>query len=462
MTSGLSPDDDDDDDSIYSGDVLPDPTSSAADETVLDPSCTQTKQLDKGLDDDDAQHLRDNPHLVDSDYDSDNVRPSDDSDEDDKPAARATHVEVLPSPPPYPDAPGLDDDLQVCAEGLGSVASITGRFEKTMHVSPRSDNNVDGSEGVVVLDANDEDDWFDSDENEVEVESLESSDASTDVALDDAKAATPNPRHGPTPQKESWMGRTDRVIESSQSEKQRPSGGGAYSLLSRASQTFYKAFKKTSKKSAGTSTSTGASAGSRWVGGVGAGENGVRTGMEDTMRHDRIIQLLEAQIATLNGARTGFVDLNLLKPMTEKTVEAIDGEAKMLVGDYLAVENRAREVEKEARKAVREAEGELEAKEQILIDAKVRLAEASAEVDGLRHELRRLQKSLEAPERVEAGVREERRKRREGMDAELVAGREARVAAEERLEGQKRRLKMEQGQLDRLEKGYRDIEGDWA
>lgn len=461
MPSGLSPDDDDDD-SIYSGEALPDPGSSAAEDIVLDPSCPRTKQLDKRLDDDDAQHLRDNPHLEDSDFDSDNVLPSDDEDDDEDDTPQATRVEVLPSPPRYPDAPGLDDDLQVCAEGLGPIASITGRFEKSVRLNSGSEDDVGYREGVIVLDANDEEDWFDSDENNVDVESLESSDASTDVTLDDAKATTPSPRHGPTLEKESGIGRADRVIESSQSEKQRPNGGGAYSLLSRASQTFYKAFKKTAKKSGATSASTGTSAGSRWVAGVGAGENGARTGTEDTVRHERMIQLLEAQIATLNGARTGFVDLNLLKPMTEKTAEAIDGEAKVLVGDYVEVEKRAREVEKETGKARREADGELEAKEQMLIAAKVRLAEASAEVDGLRHELRRLQKSLEAPERVEAGVREERRKRREGMEAELVAGREARIAAEERLEGQKRRLKMEQGQLDRLEKGYRDIEGDWA
>lgn len=466
MPSGPSPDDDDDD-SIYSGEPLPRPASGVADDTVLNPSSPQTIQLDKRLDDDDAQHLRDNPHLADSDYDSDIILSSDDDDTvDHKQTSRATRIDILSSPPRYPDAPGLDDDLQISAEGLDSENTLTGRFEKQLEINSGSEDALDRSEDVVVLDADDEDDWFDSDENNVDVESLESSDESTDVPLDDAITGTPSAsRQTATALKENGAVGADRIPESLHNEKQRPSGGGgggAYSMLTRASQTFYKAFKKTAKKPSGASSSNG-NAGGKTVGaGIGEVGKGPGSGREDGLRHERMIQLLDAQIATLNGARTGFVDLNLLKPMTEKTVETIEGEGKALLGDYAGVEKRCREMEKERAKVGREGEAELEAKEQMLINAKMRLAEAHAEVDGLRHELRTLQRSLEAPERVEARMRAERRKRREGVEGELVATREARFAAEERLEGQRSKLKMEEEQLERLEKGYRDIEGDWA
>jgi hypothetical protein len=40
--------------------------------------------------------------------------------------------------------------------------------------------------------------------------------------------------------------------------------------------------------------------------------------------HHIIISMIDAQIATLNGAKASFVDLSLLRPMTERRRKVID------------------------------------------------------------------------------------------------------------------------------------------
>lgn len=462
MSTGHSVDDEDDD-STYSGDGLPHPGSSTASETVLNPSSPQTLQLDEKLDDDDAQYLRDNPQAMQVESDSDNMPSSGSEDVNGNPRRRATRIDVLDSPPRYPEEPNWDDDGPTRKEEHDTEKSLSERFEKQVRLRPGSKDDSGSGEQVVTIDAEDDDDWFDSDENKVEVESLESSEGSTgNLEHESTEKVNDESVHVLSTMKPNGTELPVRNLDDSRSGKPKQAGGGAYSLLSRASQTFYKAFKKTSKKATGTASSSGNDFGRKPGTAVGQAEQVAGSEREDNLRHERMMQLLDAQIATLNGARTGFVDLNLLKPMTEKTVEAIEGEGKELLGDYAEIERRSRELAKESVEAEREGEWELEAKEKLLINAKMRLAEAHGEVDGLRHELRRLQRLLEAPERVEARLRAERRKRRESVEGEVFATREARIAAERRLEGQRGELKQEEEELDRLDKKYRDIEGDWA
>lgn len=242
-------------------------------------------------------------------------------------------------------------------------------------------------------------------------------------------------------------------------EAKKPGGGtgGFAYALSKASATFYKAFKKPSVKVP--------------VKSPPAVEADVLEDKPTDMKsradalelsHTRLEQLIEAQIATLNTAKTGFVDLRLLRPMTERTLQAVETDARALLSDYGELERRAADLEKASEAAQRAADDDVAAKEQLLISAKLSLAEARSEVESLRHELRTLQKQLADPARAAARERAELSRRRDAAAAAVAAGTDARIAAEIRLERRRESLERERAETTKLEKGYRDIEGDWA
>lgn len=93
----------------------------------------------------------------------------------------------------------------------------------------------------------------------------------------------------------------------------------------------------------------------------------------------RLVAMLEAQIATLNGAKAGFVDLALLRPMTERTVTTIEEQVIPMLEDFGRMELRVSELENELEDVDKKAQEELSEKESILIGAKMSLAEAQGE-----------------------------------------------------------------------------------
>lgn len=116
----------------------------------------------------------------------------------------------------------------------------------------------------------------------------------------------------------------------------------------------------------------------------------------------RYIGLLEAQIATLNGAIAGFVDLALLRPMILKTCETISSDIMGLLENYGTVEMRIADLETEIAKAEKNTAVEVAEKEDILIDAKMSLAEAQSEVMTLEHELKLVRRKMTDPRQQSA------------------------------------------------------------
>jgi len=119
-------------------------------------------------------------------------------------------------------------------------------------------------------------------------------------------------------------------------------------------------------------------------------------------RHLRLEETLKSQIATLRSARSGFVDLALLTPMTEKT-----------------------------------------------------------ELDKLRHELFVLKRELNRAERIKSGEQLKMKNRREKADKELRAATESKETMERNLEQRKAMLENYKSEVSRLEKCVQDLEGDW-
>lgn len=465
MTSGPTQEEDDED-SIYSSESIRSPHPVHPPETMLDPTLPQTMLLDKSLDEDDMQYFREN--IQDSEegskFGSVTVLSS-----DEETGPHTNHVQKntdpgIPSPPRYPSASDFVDDEGIDPGVHNSEDSLAHQLQNRLDIESGSQEPQPPCKTVSLRQIDEKDDLFDSDEERIDVESLESSSESSRSADGQVDLRQRESRL-PACKMDGAMSENVNVetttLPTSRSEKQSAtnSGGGAYSLLTRASQTFYRAFKKSSKKTAPVALLNGSSGHNR---SKEAREECLRANDVESLRHERIIQLLEAQIATLNGARTGFVDLRLLKPMTEKTIEAIEKDGKLLLEDYSDMEKRCRELKQKRVEAEEEGEAELTVKEKMLINAKMRLAEAHAEVDGLRHELRIVQRSLETPERRKAWKREERNKRKEGADEDVVAMRKQRKAAVAQAGEQKSLLQAETTELERLEKRYRDIEGDWA
>lgn len=451
----------DDDDSVYSEPLVASPSrEKATKHTILDADILQI--IDEALDKEEAAYLRDNPQ---SETDSDgriSISSSEEIDTDphetgvevldDSEAEQAeilTRLRDLPTPPRMPPLP---EELRDTHDDTSSMS--------TKPYTGGTDSIVDTGlyePGEAIVDTAGDEDWFDSDENKVEVESLDSSSDSSSSFTARVLPAMHRPVTTNVtdltdrPASREGAG-ADRIPSEPAGVKKATPGGGGLSLLTRASQTFYKAFKKTAKKAPACSEPTS---------GMGASDG--KENREDVAQmHRRIEQLLETQIASLNGAKTGFVDVRLLQPMTEKTLEAVERDAVSLLRDFGEVEQRAKELEARVERAEREAEAELEAKEQMLIAAKVRLAEAAAEVDGLQHELRSLERELARPERVEMRRRIEMRRKRERLREEAVTVGEAREAAERRLGERRQSLERERAGLQKIESRFKDIEGDWA
>jgi hypothetical protein len=188
-----------------------------------------------------------------------------------------------------------------------------------------------------------------------------------------------------------------------------PPGKAFFGNLARAGATFYKT---TFKPKPASSPTAGATPESSTISSPVAGVD--LTGIPDKSRtaaqaaldseklHRHLISMIDAQIATLNGAKAGFVDLQLLKPMTEKTCKVIDDQVVALLDDYGKIEMRTSELEKEAEEVERQAEEEMCEKEQVLIAAKMSLAESQAEVMTLKHDLASVRRKLADPKRQAA------------------------------------------------------------
>lgn len=177
-----------------------------------------------------------------------------------------------------------------------------------------------------------------------------------------------------------------------------------------------------------------------------------------TDQHERLSRLIDAQLAALAGARTGFVDLQLLRPLAEQTATALSRDARPLLADAGELEVRVTALRRQMSARRADAEEETMRKERVLIDAKVALAEAMGDVERLRGELAAVKRELSAPDRRMRGMR----RRAEEMRGEVVSRREARLTVETKVSEKRTTLAKEKADLDRLAEGVRDLEGDWA
>lgn len=228
------------------------------------------------------------------------------------------------------------------------------------------------------------------------------------------------------------------------------------SILTRASHTFYKTFIKKRNPSADHSSGLVPSQSHQTStkGPVKSGSNEEST----DQKLARLCQLIDAQLSALSGAKTGFVQLALLRPLAEQTLQAIEIDARALLEKYADAEQKARCVREEVLTAQQRGEEEIVRKERLLIEAKVALAETCGDVERLRGELASTKRALSDPSRKLEG----QRKKVEAIRRETISCREARTALEERLAERRRSLSREKVELSRLEKEYRDLEGDWT
>lgn len=429
--------DEDDNNSLYCDSPLPAPDTRHITHQILDPNDLCVIQLDRYLDDEDERYALEHP--------SEDVEPCDEE-EDYSTTGEDDDTEL---------GEGDDDDergeeeIELSRANVGVSADYMAQKAENGNAWAAGKPHED-EESVKIVDMDENDYWFDSDENKVDVESLHSTSSEGE-----GKGANGSAR---LRREEGIVSvGAQRRIEGSKSDKQTATsagGGGSKSLFIRASQTFYKAWRKGGGKKIGV------------IGEKGMGVGNVVEGEEEEaildVRYARLEEVLEAQIATLNGARSGFVDLTLLRPMTERTVEVIVKDGKELLKDFGRLERRAREMDRGGEGEEGEEEIELRLKEGMLIEAKVRLAEAAAEVEGLRHELRMLQRQIDGKERMEVRAWQMGKVKREQAGREVEVASEARRAAEVKLKKEWEELERERNVLQRVEKGFRDIQGDWA
>lgn len=248
----------------------------------------------------------------------------------------------------------------------------------------------------------------------------------------------------------------------------KPSQPSGISLLSRASHTFYKTFigrKTSSSDNSKHSTNKDKSSTSNTSKNLSSSTNNNNRGNAMTKvavtnddRYERLCRLLDAQLSALDGAKTGFVQLDLLQPLAEQTLRAVSEDARSLLGEYGELEERAEIRQREAAEATEKGEEEIIRKEQLLIEAKVALAEACGEVERLRGELAATNRKLANPATMEKRLKKERDTVRK--ETELCV--DTRLAVEKKLVERRESLGKEKAELGRLEKEFRDIEGDWA
>lgn len=352
-------------------------------------------------------------------------------------------------------------------EAVLSSVNLDVRHATATADDTETDNDNDTDTDIDDDDDNDNDDddhLFDSDE-QVDVESLSLSDDDDDehhhALVQSATRARPDaaPRLGsPHARMESPPPALtlQRATSESIPRSSRRAEASAASLLSRASQTFYKTFIKrkpsTADQASPSSSSTDALSAARHHMQKGA------QGVALSDRNERLCRLLDAQLSALAGAKTGFVQLALLRPLAEETKRAVSQDARALLLEFGQLEQLAERKQRELTDVRSKGEEEVLRKERLLIEAKVALAEACGEVERLRGELASVKRTLAEPDRRQKGLR----KRVEIVQRETVACQEARSSVENKLLERKRSLAREKADLTRLEKEYRDIEGDWA
>lgn len=333
-------------------------------------------------------------------------------------------------------------------------------------------------------------DGFASDENIVD-DGEDDIDSSDDEVPDETKikiitdiVSPDNERQVTTPRQSRWSSKPDESLNSSsaslQDTGQKPrvksiynttttSGDGPaphksfFGNIARAGATFYKQAFKNRAGAPGANPNANASAENDDSSPRSKSAQGAIARAEEAERtHRGLISLIEAQIATLNGAKAGFVDLALLKPMTEKTCRVIEDQVITLLEDYGKLNMRIGTLQKQLADVDRQAEEELSEKEQVLIAAKMSLAEAQGDVMNLKHELNGIKKELADPRRQAAKTRAELSERIESAREDARTAADARRAAEETLSEQRRKLHSESQATKKLEAGYKDMEGDWA
>lgn len=179
-------------------------------------------------------------------------------------------------------------------------------------------------------------------------------------------------------------------------------------------------------------------------------------------RHLRLEETLKSQIATLRSARSGFVDLALLTPMTEKTLAAVEFEAKRILASVPEVEDKKETLSRQVELLEMTTEAELMAKEKTLVAAKIKVAEAKCELDKLRHELFILNREIQEPKRALAQQRLRLKVRREKATKELGAATESKETMQRNLEQRKAMLDTYRAEVSRLEKSVQDLEGEWS
>lgn len=311
----------------------------------------------------------------------------------------------------------------------------------------------------------DDDDRFDSDEH-VDVESLSSSDDEPNESQ--SSYTVPPSVSSVLPANFAAPDSIPTQSMPALPTPKRPQSSGI-SLLSRASQTFYKTFmgrktssdKRTPSLVAASSSSTTDTVSTHVTGGddnnsVLSAAMNATTITDD--RYERLCHLLDAQLSALAGAKTGFVQLALLRPLAEETLRAVTVDARGLLGEFGQLEAHAERRRREAEDATAKGEHEVVQKERMLIEAKVALAEACGDVERLRGELAAVKRTLADP-----ATRSRRlRKNVDVVKRETAACRDARSAVEGKLAERRRSLGREKAELSRLEKEFRDIEGDWA
>lgn len=302
------------------------------------------------------------------------------------------------------------------------------------------------------------------DEDDLRFDSDEQADVESIATTDDEAGVSPNSyptkrASDETLNKNAFDVNTSTAVKTMPSSSQpclpvSSSNAQSSSLFLRASQTFYKTFIKrkpsSSDRCLGTHISEDTKAMSR------TSKSGNTEDTEEKLQ--RLCQLLDAQLSALAGAKTGFVQLALLRPLAEQTLHAVNIDARALLTEYGEAEAEAQRVRNEVISAQKKGEEEILRKERLLVEAKVALAEAHGDVERLRGELASAKRALADPSRKLKGQRKEA----EAVRRETVACREARAAVEEKLAEKRRSLDREQVELSRLEKEYRDIEGDWT
>jgi hypothetical protein len=261
-------------------------------------------------------------------------------------------------------------------------------------------------------------------------------------------------------------------------DEKSPASGNFFQNIARAGATFYKAAFKPPRPS--NQADTSATKGDGKVGdekrrrdGAAVKRNGAtitqdcstpaaRKAVEVQSSHHRLISMIDAQIATLNGAKAGFVDLSVLKPMTERTRSVIEEEVMGLFDNFGKLEQRIAILEQEIAAIDKKTEEDVCEKEQVLIAAKLNMAEAQGEVINMKHDLAGVRKELNDPGRIAAKVRAQLRARSAAARASAVVAMDARKAAEENVESRRRQLEIERTAAKRLEAGCKDMDGDWA